>query len=85
MTTMTGVAVLVLLVGGGGPCVLGLCRGGPVSRLAALVTLSTVLAGAAVLMATFYGRSSYLDVTLLMVLLSFSGTLVYARFFGRTL
>ena len=82
---MVGAAVVVLLVGGAGPCLLGLCRGGPVSRLAALVTLSSVLAGAAVLMATFYGRTSYLDVTLLMVLLSFAGTLVYARFFGRTL
>ncbi|HET8561359.1 MAG TPA: monovalent cation/H+ antiporter complex subunit F [Marmoricola sp.] len=82
---MTGAAVLVLLLGGGGACLLGLCRGAPVSRLAALVTLSSVLAGVVALLATFYGRSSYLDVALLMVLLSFSGTLVYARFFGRSL
>jgi multisubunit Na+/H+ antiporter MnhF subunit len=80
-----GAAVVVLLLAGGGPCLVGLCRGEPVSRLAALVTLSTVLAGVAALLATFYGRTSYLDVALLMVLLSFSGTLVYARFFGRNL
>jgi multisubunit Na+/H+ antiporter MnhF subunit len=82
---MLGAAVLVLLLGGGGPCLVALCRGTPVSRLAALVTLSTVLAATTALLATFYGRTSYLDVTLLMVLLSFSGTLVYARFFGKSL
>lgn len=82
---MIGAAVVVLLLAGGGPCLVALCRGEPVSRLAALVTLSTVLAAVAALLATFYGRTSYLDVTLLMVLLSFSGTLVYARFFGRSL
>ncbi len=82
---MTGVAVVVLLLGAGAPCLYGLCRGNPVSRLAALVTLSTVLAAVVVLLATFYGRTSYLDVALLMVLLSFAGTLVYARFFGRSL
>ncbi|MGH3508983.1 MAG: monovalent cation/H+ antiporter complex subunit F [Nocardioidaceae bacterium] len=82
---MTGAALLVVLLLGAGPCLVGLCRGSTVARLTALVTVSTELAAVAVLYADDVARTSYLDVGLLLVLLTFAGTLVYARFFGRTL
>jgi len=44
-----------------------------------------VLIGVLVLLSAVYGRTSYLDVAMLTALLSFAGTLVFARFFGRSL
>ncbi|MCP9976981.1 monovalent cation/H+ antiporter complex subunit F [Actinomadura madurae] len=38
-----------------------------------------------VLLAAAYGRPAYLDVALVMALLSFAGSLVFARFLSRTL
>lgn len=38
-----------------------------------------------VLLAAGYGRPAYLDAAFVVVLLSFAGSLVYARFLGRTL
>jgi multicomponent Na+:H+ antiporter subunit F len=82
---VTATAAVVLLTLAGGPAVVGLCRGTPVARLAALEVLSVVLIGVLVLLSAVYGRRSYLDVAMLTALLSFAGTLVFARFFGRSL
>jgi multicomponent Na+:H+ antiporter subunit F len=77
--------VLVLLVLGMGPVLVGLCRGTPVARLVSLEVLSVLLTAVLVLLSAAYHRPSYLDVALLLALLSFAGTLVFARFLGRTL
>jgi multicomponent Na+:H+ antiporter subunit F len=37
------------------------------------------------LLTSAYGRPAYLDVALILALLSFAGALVFARFFSRTL
>lgn len=80
---MTAAASIVLLVLGAGTATYALCRGSSVRRLVALELLSAQLTCLAVLLAASYGRSSYLDVAMLLALLSFAGSLVFARFLGR--
>ena len=80
---MTALATVVLLVVGGGAAGCALCRGSTVARLVALELLAAQLVCVAVLLAVSYGRSSYLDVAMLLALLSFAGSLVFARFLGR--
>jgi multicomponent Na+:H+ antiporter subunit F len=78
------IAALVLVVGGVGPCLLLTLRGGPLDRLTGLI-LAGPAAALTLLLSAGYGRPAYLDVALLLALLSFAGSLVFARFFGRTL
>jgi multisubunit Na+/H+ antiporter MnhF subunit len=78
-------AALVLLVGGLSPCLVGLMRHGPVHRLAALQASASVATVVLLLLAAGFGRSVYVDVALLLALLSLAGVLAYARFFGRLL
>lgn len=82
---MMSLAALVLLVLGGGPCIYAICRGEPVGRLVALQCLSMTLTAVLVLLAEAARRPAYLDVPLVLALVSFAGTLVFARFFGRLL
>ncbi|WP_214107760.1 monovalent cation/H+ antiporter complex subunit F [Acrocarpospora catenulata] len=78
-------ATLVMLAGALLPCLLATVRGKPVDRLVGLVAAGPVAALVLLLLAAAYGRSAYLDVALIAALLSFAGSLVYARFLGRTL
>ena len=79
-----GVAV-VLLVAAAGPCLVAVCRGTPSERLVALQCLSAVMTVALVVLSVGFGRPSYLDVSLVLALVSLAGSLVFARFFGRAL
>lgn len=57
-------------------------RGAPVDRLVALELTSAVAALDMLLFAQAAGRSIYLVVPLVLVLLSFAGTLVFTRLLG---
>ena len=78
-------ALLVLTVGAVTPCLLATLHDDPLRRLAGLEALSAVVTVDILLYALVVGRTAYLDVGLVLALLSFAGTLVFARFFGRTL
>lgn len=80
-----GWVVVVLLVSAAGPCLVGVCRGAPGERLVALQCLSAVITLALVVLAVGLDRPSYLDVPLVLALVSLAGSLVFARFFGRAL
>ncbi|GII94526.1 monovalent cation/H+ antiporter complex subunit F [Sinosporangium siamense] len=78
-------AALVMMVGAMLPCLLATTRGEPSERLIGLVATGPVSALVLLLLAAAYGRTAYVDVALLAALLSCAGSLVYARFLGRTL
>jgi multicomponent Na+:H+ antiporter subunit F len=80
-----GVIVLVLLVGAAGPCLVAVCRGEPGERLVALLSLSVTLTLVLLVLSVGLSRPSYLDVPLVLALVSLAGSLVFARFFGRAL
>jgi multicomponent Na+:H+ antiporter subunit F len=80
-----GWVVVVLLVGAMGPCLIGVCRGAPTERLVALQCLSVVMTVALVVLSVGFGRPTYLDVPLVLAVVSLAGSLVFARFFGRAL
>lgn len=78
-------AAAVLLVIGLLPGLVATLRGGPVDRLAGLILAGPVATLVLLLLAAGYGRPAYVDVAFVLALLSFAGSLVYARFFGRIL
>jgi multicomponent Na+:H+ antiporter subunit F len=80
-----GWLALVLVVAGAGPCLVGVCRGEPGERLVSLLALSVVLTASLVLLSVGQQRPAYLDVPLILALVSLAGCLVFARFFGRLL
>jgi multicomponent Na+:H+ antiporter subunit F len=80
-----GWIALVLAVAAGGPCLLAVCRGSEGERLIAVQMLSVVAVVVLVVVAVGQDRPSYLDVPLVLALVSLAGTLVFARFFGRAL
>jgi multicomponent Na+:H+ antiporter subunit F len=80
-----GWIAVVLVVAAAGPCLVAVCRGEPGERLVALQSLSITLTVVLVLLAVGQGRPSYLDVPLILALVSLAGSLVFARFFGRAL
>lgn len=80
-----GWVALVLVVAAAGPCLFAVCRGGPGDRLVALQSLSVTLTVVLVVLAVGQDRPSYLDVPLILALVSLAGLLVFARFFGRAL
>jgi multicomponent Na+:H+ antiporter subunit F len=82
---VVGTIVLVLVVAAAGPCLVAVCRGEPGERLVALQSLSVTLTVVLVLLAVGQHRPSYLDVPLVLALVALAGSLVFARFFGRTL
>jgi len=82
---MIGVACVVLLLCGAVPCLVGACRGEPLDRLAGLVALSSVVTALLILLASAFARPAYVDVALVLSVLGFAGSLVFARFFARSL
>ncbi len=80
-----GWIALVLVVAGAGPCLLAVCRGAPGARLVALQSLSVTLTVVLVVLSVGQHRPSYLDVPLILALVSLAGSLVFARLFGRAL
>ncbi|KAB2363187.1 MULTISPECIES: monovalent cation/H+ antiporter complex subunit F [Actinomadura] len=79
------VPALVILVAAVLPALLTTLRGRPADRLAGLIVTGPLVTLVLALLASAYGRTSYLDVALILALLSFAGALVFARFFSRTL
>jgi multicomponent Na+:H+ antiporter subunit F len=78
-------AAFALLVAALFPCMLGTLRGEPVDRLAGLILAGPAATLVLMLLAAGYGRPAYLDAAFIVALLSFAGSLVYARFLGGTL
>ena len=78
-------AAFVLLVTAVLPALLATLRGEPTDRLAGLIVAGPATTLVLALLAAGYGRPAYLDAALVVALLSFAGSLVYARFLGRTL
>lgn len=70
---------IVLLVGGFVPSVALGMRGPAVGRLVGLQQLAAVSALMLLIFAQASGQSTYLAVPLVLVLLSFTGTLVFTR------
>ncbi|WP_131736826.1 monovalent cation/H+ antiporter complex subunit F [Actinomadura roseirufa] len=79
------VPALALMLGALLPALLTTLRGTPVDRLAGLIVTGPLVTLALTLLAAAYGRPAYLDVALVLALLSFAGSLVFARFLSRTL
>jgi multicomponent Na+:H+ antiporter subunit F len=78
-------AGFALLVAALFPSLLGTLRGEPVDRLAGLIVAGPAATLVLMLLAAGYGRPAYLDAAFIVALLSFAGSLVYARFLGRLL
>jgi multicomponent Na+:H+ antiporter subunit F len=72
---------LLLLV----PCLARALRGGVMDRLLGLQLGSVVLGFAFVMLAEGFGRSIYMDLALVFVVLSFVGNLLMVRFLERWL
>ncbi|RSN44271.1 hypothetical protein DMH08_37465 [Actinomadura sp. WAC 06369] len=83
--TAAALPAAVLLLGGLLPVLAGLLRGRPADRLAALLAAGPLTVLVLALLAAAYGRPVYLDVALVLALLSAAGSLVFARFLARTL
>lgn len=75
----------VLLVGGFGVCLLALLKRDAVRRLVVLEMATPVVVLVLLLLAEGYARPAYLDVGLVLAVVSFAGSLVYARFLERWL
>lgn len=75
-------AALVLMVAGLGPALWLGARGDAVDRLVGLELASALTVLVLFLLAQATGRSSLLIVPLVLVLLSFAGTLVFTRLLG---
>lgn len=73
------IAAMALLVGGVVPAVVLASRGGPLDRLIGLELVSSVSVLSLLVIIQGDGRSSYLIVPLVLVLLGFAGILVYTR------
>jgi len=76
-------AAFALLVAALFPCLLATLRGEPVDRLSGLILAGPAATLALLLLAAGYGRPAYLDAAFVVALLSFAGSLVFARFLGR--
>lgn len=79
------IAALAALAAGLGPCLLRTLYGDSADRLCGLILAGPAAALVLLLLAAGYGRPAYLDVALVLAVLSFAGSLVYARFIGRTM
>ena len=77
-------ATFALLVAALFPCLLATLRGEPVDRLSGLILAGPAATLVLLLLAAGYGRPAYLDAAFVVALLSFAGSLVFARFLGRT-
>lgn len=79
-----GLATVVLIAGGLVPAAGIGCRRDPLERLVGLELFGTVSTVVLMLMSQAAGQSSYLIVPLVLVVLSFAGTLVFTRLLGPT-
>jgi multisubunit Na+/H+ antiporter MnhF subunit len=81
---MTGLmaAAGVLMIGGSLPAMALLSRGDAASRLIGLELLGAVTVLELTLLSVAFGQSQYLIVPLVLVVLSWAGTLVFARLLG---
>ncbi len=77
-------AAFALLAAAVLPCLLAMLRGEPLDRLAGLILAGPATTLVLLLLAAGYGRPAYLDAAFVVALLSFAGSLVFARFLGRT-
>ncbi|HVX43204.1 MAG TPA: monovalent cation/H+ antiporter complex subunit F [Mycobacteriales bacterium] len=75
-------AAAVVLFGGMTPAMGLATRGDPVHRLFGVELLTGTSVVVLMLLAKGYGQSAYLIVPLVLVPLSFAGTLVYTRLLG---
>jgi multisubunit Na+/H+ antiporter MnhF subunit len=75
-------ATAVLATAGLPPCAWRVCQGGPHERLAALNLATTFLAVLLAMVSEGFGRSSYIDMVLVLAVIGPAGTLVFARFLG---
>lgn len=82
---MTAAAALGLVLVGVPACLVVTARGGSLDRLVGLEVLGVVCTVVMLLLADAFGRPIYVDVALVLALLSFAGSLVFARFLGRSL
>ena len=82
---MVALVALVLVAVAVPLCLLGVVRGDPLSRLVGLEALSVVATVVLLLLARSAHRSPYVDVAVVLAVLSFAGSLVFARFWGREL
>lgn len=82
---MTGytVCATALLLGGLGPALLITARGNAADRLVGLELVGGIATVFMLVMAQITGQSFYLAVPLVLVPLSFAGTLVFTRLLGR--
>jgi multicomponent Na+:H+ antiporter subunit F len=78
-------AAFVLLIVAVLPCLLATLRGEPIDRLTGLMLGGPMSTLVLLLLAAGYGRPAYLDMAFVVALLSFAGSLVFARFLGRTI
>ncbi|MFI0408907.1 monovalent cation/H+ antiporter complex subunit F [Actinomadura sp. 3N508] len=81
----TAVPALAVMAGALFPVLLATLHGRPAARLAGLIVTGPLVTLVTILLAAAYGRPAYLDVALVLALLSFAGSLVFARFLARTL
>lgn len=77
------VAAIALTALGLPMCLARVAAGSVLSRLVGLQLTGSVASLVLVLVADGAGRSSYLDLALVLSLLSFAGTLVFLRFIQR--
>ena len=77
------IAALVLSIAGLPLCLARTAAGSVLSRLLGLQLTGTVVCLVLVLVADGAGRPSYLDLALVLSLLSFAGSLVFLRFIQR--
>lgn len=82
---MAALVALVLVAVAVPLCLVEVYRGDPLSRLVALEALAVIGTVVLLLLATAVDRSPYVDVALVLAVLSFAGSLVFARFWGREL
>jgi multisubunit Na+/H+ antiporter MnhF subunit len=78
-------AATVLLVAGMAPCLAVTLRSDALERLVGLELAGVVATLVLLLLAQGLDRSSYIDLALVLSLLSFAGSLVFARFLERWL
>jgi multisubunit Na+/H+ antiporter MnhF subunit len=78
-------AAFAVLVGGVAPALVLTGTGSAVNRLVGLEACSTLATVALLLLAQGFARSSYVDVALVLAVLSFTGTIVFTRVVGRSL
>jgi multisubunit Na+/H+ antiporter MnhF subunit len=76
---------LVLLVGGLGPSLVLVSRGRVIERLVGLDLGGVVSVLVLLLLSQGLGRTSYVDLALVLTPLAVAGILVFARFVGRPL